>query len=159
MASNMLQLVVATFPTEDGAKKTLGEIKDAKVKRGNAAVISKDEKGKLHIKESQDWGMGKSALVGGIAGFFFLGIGAIFGAAAGAVLAALVDTGFPDDTLQQMGKELQPDQSALVILIDGEYTFEVENKMRANGAQVVSHKMDEDFANELAAQVEATTEE
>lgn len=159
MASNMLQLVVASFPSEDGAKKTLGEIKDAKVKRGNAAVISKDEKGKLHIKESQDWGMGKSALVGGIAGFFFLGIGALFGAAAGAVLAALIDAGFPDETLQQMGKDLQPDQSALVILIDGESTFEVENKMRANGAQVVSHEMDEEFASQLSSQVEAKPEE
>lgn len=103
--------------------------------------------------------MGKSALVGGIAGFFFLGIGALFGAAAGAVLAALIDAGFPDETLQQMGKDLQPDQSALVILIDGESTFEVENKMRANGAQVVSHEMDEEFASQLSSQVEAKPEE
>jgi hypothetical protein len=53
--NNPMQLIVAAFQDEDGAERALNELKAAKkahvIKIENAAVIRKDMKGKLHIKE------------------------------------------------------------------------------------------------------------
>ena len=49
-----VEVVLAAFNDEDGAEKALGELKQAKKDRligiRNAAVLWKDDKGKLHFK-------------------------------------------------------------------------------------------------------------
>lgn len=155
MSDEMMQMIVAAFPTEDGAKDALKMIKKDKIKRANAAVVSKNEKGKLHIKEQHDWGMGKAAVVGGLASLIIPGVGIILGAAGGAVAAKLIDLGFPDDTLKHMGRALESNHSALVVLVDSFDREHVERVMLDAGGQIVSHKLDADTADELAAAYEA----
>ena len=69
MTDNPVQLVVAAFKDEDSAKAALKELKQAQrerlIKIENAAVLRKDEKGRLHIKETHDMGGGKHVVVGG----------------------------------------------------------------------------------------------
>ena len=72
MTEDVFQIIVATFPTEDGAKNANKAIKKDKIKRGNVAVISKTKKGKIHVKESHDWGGGKGALAGAALGVRFV---------------------------------------------------------------------------------------
>ena len=150
MSDDTVQAIIAGFPTEKGAKEALKAVKDAKIKRANAAVVSKDEKGKLHVKEAHDWGMGKSALVGGLVGLLLPGLGILVGAAGGAVIAKLVDGGLPDATLKHLGRALSEDQSALVVVVD---TFDRETVERIcldHGGQVVSHTLDGAAADALA---------
>ena len=68
MSEAPVQLIVAAFQEEDGAKNALNELKTAKkehlIKIDNAAVITKDENGKVHIKETKDMGGGKGAVIG-----------------------------------------------------------------------------------------------
>ena len=93
MSENPIQLVVAAFKDEKAAKAALKELKKAQraklIKIENAAVLRKDKKGKLHIKETQDMGGGKGAALGGVGG---AAVGLIAGAtlAAPAVVGALV---------------------------------------------------------------------
>jgi len=72
MSDVPVQLIVAAFPDEKAADGALKELKRAKkqklIKIENAAVIRKDQKGKLHIKETADLGGGKGAAIGGVAG-------------------------------------------------------------------------------------------
>ena len=72
MSDNPVQLVVAAFKDEGSAKAALKELKQAQkakvIKIENAAVLRKDEKGKLHIKETHDMGGGKGAVFGGVGG-------------------------------------------------------------------------------------------
>jgi uncharacterized membrane protein len=157
MSEETMQVIVAAFPSEEGAKDALKMIKKDKIKRANAAVVSKNEKGKLHIKEQHDWGMGKAAVVGGLASLIIPGVGIVLGAAGGAVLAKLVDAGFPDDTLQHMGRALDSNHSALVVLVDTYDREHVERVMLDAGGQIVSHKLDTETADELAAAYDSAT--
>lgn len=90
MSDVPVQVIVAAFQDEEAAKGVLKALKQARkeglIKIENAAVLRKDEKGKLHIKETHDMGGGKGAALGGVGG-------AAIGLVAGAALAALVVVG------------------------------------------------------------------
>ena len=70
MNDNPIQLIVAAFKDEDTAKVALKDLKKAQkeklIKIESAAVLHKDKKGKLHIKETHDMGGGKGAALGGV---------------------------------------------------------------------------------------------
>ena len=72
MSDVPVQLIVAAFNDEQAAGEALQALKQAKRERligiENAAVIRKDEKGKLHIRETADLGGGRGAVLGGVAG-------------------------------------------------------------------------------------------
>mgnify|MGYP001813337064 CR=1 FL=1 len=65
MSDVPVQLLVAALQDEKSANMALKELKQARRKKmigiQNAAVISKDEKTKLHIKDTADTGGGKGA--------------------------------------------------------------------------------------------------
>ena len=149
MASTQLHILVATFPNEGGAAGALDRLKASEVKRGNAAIISRGEGGKLQVKETHDWGMGKAALVGAVAALVIPGIGPVIGAAAGAVTAKLTDFGFPDDQLKRLGQGLTPDSSALVLAVDEPQRAEAERVLLAAGGRVVSGGLDANLAEQL----------
>ena len=66
MTEAPVQVVVAAFKEETAADEILRELKAAKwaglIGIQNAAVLRRDKKDKLHIKELKDWGGGKGAL-------------------------------------------------------------------------------------------------
>jgi uncharacterized membrane protein len=62
--------------------------------------------------------MGKSALVGAIAGMLLPGVGTITMAAGGALAAYFIDLGFPDPLLKRMGEGLNANSSMLVALVN-----------------------------------------
>ena len=97
-----MQIIVANFDTEQGAKEALKAVKHEKIKRGDVAILSKNEKGKIHVKETYDWGGGKGAFAGAVFGYFIPVVGTIAGANIGGVAAKLREGGFPNDTLKDM---------------------------------------------------------
>ena len=91
MSDNPIQLVVAAFQDEKSAKAALKELKAAQkakmIKIESAAVLRKDKKGKLHIKETGDLSGGQGAMFGGALGLtlgILAGPGALVAGAAGA---------------------------------------------------------------------------
>jgi len=158
-----VEVVLAAFNDEDGAEKALGELKQAKKDRligiRNAAVLWKDDKGKLHFKETADMRGGKGAVIGGVIGGV---VGLVFppsilasaavGAAVGGFSAKLHDAGFPDDRLREVGKGLKPNTSALIAVIEEVWVREVEAELQKYGADVVTEAVQADIAAQLESE-------
>jgi uncharacterized membrane protein len=161
-----MQIIVANFDTEDGAKEALKAVKDEKIKRGDVAILSKNETGKIHVKETNDWGGGKGAVAGAVVGSFIPVVGTIAGAVIGGVAAKLRDGGFPNDKLKEMAESLESDHSMYVMLTDAGSVAAVEGILAGAGGQLVSHPVSADLNSELEqaaesgeAQVEVAADE
>ncbi len=144
-----MQVIMANYSSEDGAKEALKTIKSQKLKRGSIAVLSKNEKGKIQVKETDDWGGGKGAVAGAVAAAFIPVVGVIGGAIVGGVAAKLRDGGFPNDKLKAMAEDLEPGESMIVLLTDSESKAEVEGVLTAGGGELISHAVSADLSAEL----------
>ena len=161
MSDVPLQIIVAAFQEEDAADAALKTLKEAKKEKlisiDNAAVIRKDEAGKLHIKETSDMSGGKGAgvgtLVGGaiglIGGPLGVAMGGALGAAVGGITAKLYDGGFKDDRLREIGNSLQPETSAIIAVIEHRWVAELERDLAEEGADVMTAALAEDIAEQL----------
>lgn len=157
-----VQLVVAAFQDESGANEALKELKHAKrqglIKIDNAAVLRKDEKGKLHIKETHDMGGGKGAAFGGVAGAAIgllagpaLVVPIAVGALVGGLTAKLVDSGFSNKQLETLGDGLTPGSSAIVAVVEHRWVAQVEEAMAAAQADLITAQIQADIAQQLEA--------
>lgn len=165
MSEVPVQVIIAAFQEEKAADEALSELKQAKwqglIGIENAAVIRRDEKDKLHIKELKDWGGGKGAVAGGAIGAIagvLLGPGALVTGAAGALIGGLVaklrDSGFSDERLKAVGASLKPGTSAIIAVIEHKWVAQLEQQMQEAGADV----MTESIASDVAAQLDAGRE-
>lgn len=146
------RVLIARFPSQNGAESAVPSLKSAGVSLGNVAYIEKNEAGEVKFTESQDWGLGKSAAVGAIAALILPGIGLILGAAAGATAAYFIDAGFPDALLKQMGTGLlSANQSALVALVQGDQMASAEATITQAGGSVLGSGTESDLARALDA--------
>ena len=111
MSDVPVQVIVAAFQDEEAAKGALKALKQASreglIKIENAAVLRKDKKGKLHIKETHDMGGGKGAALGGVGGAAIgliagatLAAPVVVGALVGGLVAKLRDSGFSNKRLE-----------------------------------------------------------
>ena len=154
-----VQVIVAAFQNEEGAEDAFKKLKDAKKEQvidiDNAAILRRDEDGKLHMKELRDMSGGKGAVIGGvvgavsglIAGPLILATGA--GALIGGLAAKLRDSGFRDERLKQLGGALTPGTSALVAVIEHTWVRDVEKLLADYGAQVTTESIKADIAQQL----------
>ncbi|MGI9612332.1 MAG: DUF1269 domain-containing protein [Acidimicrobiales bacterium] len=167
MSDVPVQLVVAAFQNEDAAGEALEALKEAKRERlvgiEAAAVLRKDDNGKLHIKETSDMGGAKGAAIGGVLG---AAIGAVAGAALavpivvggliGGLAAALSDSGFDDGRLNQLGESLTPGSSAIVALVEHQWVDDVRTAMAEAAADMATEELSADIASQLESQHDAT---
>lgn len=162
MSETPVQLIVAAFQDEDTASQALKMLKQAKrdglIRIQDAAVIRKDEKGKLRIKETADVGGGKGAAFGGVVGAAIglvagplLVVPAAVGALIGGLTAKLVDTGFSDERLKQIGEALQPGSSAIIAVVEHRWVEEVRREMQEAGADLLTEALKTDIAQQLEA--------
>jgi uncharacterized membrane protein len=162
MSDVPVQLIVAAFQNEGDAKEALKALKQAKkeglIKIDSAAVLRKDEKGKIHIKETHDMGGGKGAVLGGVGG---AAVGLIAGAAlaaplavgalVGGLVAKLRDSGFSDERLETLGESLQPGTSAIVAVVEHEWVAKVEEALAETEADLITAELSADIAGQLEA--------
>lgn len=161
MSDVPVEVVIAAFREEKAADEALSELKEAKwagiIGIVDAAVIRKDQKGKLHIKETGDWGGGKGAAAGAVIGGFLgllagpVGWLGITGAVIGGLAAKLRDSGFSNERLKQLGDALQPGTSAIVAVIEHTWVAELEKEMAEAGADVMTERISADIAAQLEA--------
>ena len=168
MSDKPVHVMVAEFHDEQTAMAAYNELKDKKnlrlIHMENSAVIRKDDKGKLHIKETHDMGGGKGAgiglLVGGAIGLLSGGVGLVAAGAAGAVVGGLAaklhDGGFKDDRLKEIGENLPPGSSALVILVEEDELSEMQGHLTEDARNVMVTHLSPGIATQL---VEGGSEE
>ena len=159
-------VLVAEFETEDSADQALKSIqaqtKERAISIKDAAVIRKDSDGKLQVKETADSTGGTGAGIGLLAGAAIGLIGGPAGIAAwsasgalvGGLAARLHDSGIRNEQLLMVGEELTPGSSALVLVIDPEWTTAIEKSLVAIGARVFTTGI----AAEIATQIQKISE-
>ena len=161
MSAEIIQIIIATYPTPAAAEQALKALRLSKREQGvevhDAAVVRRDEHGKLHIHEIQDVTGGRGATVGGILGGV-LGIlagpgGVVVGAAVGAVVggatASVLDKGIPHQRLTTIGQTLKPGAAALVILTEAGFTDFIQTVISAQVIDVHTESMNADAAQQL----------
>lgn len=111
---------------------------EGKVQMHDAVILAKDEEGRARVVETVDvtpakgalagtwWGLLGSLLVGGPAGLAVM----VGGAAAGALYGKLVDRGLEDEWVKQMAEWIDPDSSALLLLVESGFSPEVLEELR-----------------------------
>ena len=163
MSDIPVELIVAAFNEEKAAKAALKELKAAKraklIDIVDAAVIRRDEKNKLHIKETGDLSGGQGAMFGGAMGLILgilAGPGAPLvatatGALVGGIASKLRDSGFSNDRLKEIGDALKPGTSAIVAVVEHRWVGELENLMAEAGADVLTESLKEEIAAQLGA--------
>jgi uncharacterized membrane protein len=162
MSDIPVEVVIAAFDEERAADDVLSELKAAKwaglIGIQNAAVLRRDQKDKLHIKELKDWGGGKGASFGGALGAIvgaLTGPGILVAGAAGALIGGLAaklrDSGFSDERLKTIGSSLKPGTSAIIAIIEHKWVAELEKEMAEAGADVLTEAIAADVAEQLEA--------
>ena len=144
------KIVIASFDTPGGAEAALHLLKAAPVSLGNVALVGRNAEGKVEFTETQDWGVGKSALVGAIAGLLLPGVGTITMAAGGALAAYFIDLGFPDPLLKQMGEGLDSHSSMIVALVDDASLTRAGEVISQAGGTLLSTSHETDLAAAMA---------
>jgi uncharacterized membrane protein len=144
------KIIISSYSTPAGASSALELLKGADVSLGNTATVTRDEDGKVDFSESADWGIGKSALVGAIAGLLLPGVGTLTMAAGGALAAYFIDLGFPDALLKQMGDGLSSNSSMLVALVDEGSVARASEVIVQAGGTVMGTSHETDLAAAMA---------
>ncbi len=164
MSENVpVQLIVAAFNDEKGADKAWKQLKAAKwagiIGIDNMAKIRRDEKNKIHVRESGDPGGGRGAAIGAVLGGAIgaiagpLGavvLGGATGAVVGGITAKYHDAGIPNDRLKEIGDALQPGTSAIVALIEHKWAAELQKELAEEAADVVAAEISADIAAQLS---------
>jgi uncharacterized membrane protein len=136
MAETNRKILAATFGTPDGASRAgtaiAGSLHD---KVGNTAVVYVRPDGAPKFVESKDWGGGRGALIGGAIGLIIGPVGMLAGGGIGALAAKLRDTGFNNEQLEQLGRYLKPNSSALVVEIASDATGTAIDLMKPFGVE------------------------
>ena len=123
----------------------------------DAAIVFKEEGGKLRIQETKDASPGQGAVSGGwlgmLAGLFIGGpallAGAALGAAAGGIFAKLRDIGIQDEEIQRLGEELPEGHAALLLLVEDAHLFHARAELRRFPGRLLHTTCDEVTAEQL----------
>lgn len=159
--SELLELVVAAFKEEKQASEALDQLKKLEksqtIQICNAAVLSKNAKGKFMIRETEDvdsrHGAAFGAITGGLIGLLGGPAGAIVGAAAGAAAggaaAGKMDMGFDDDILRQFSQDLKPNSSAIIALVRHEWIERVVKALEDLQADIFHQSLNEEISGRI----------
>lgn len=161
MSDVPVTVVIAAFQEERAADMMLVKLTDLRKAKTigliDAAVIRKDDDGKIYIKETADMsgmkGAGIGALLGGVVGLLAGPVGLWAGGAAiVGWLAARRDRGFKDEKLEKAGEALKPESSTIIAVVEHKWIEDVERALAEAGAEVMSEAITQEIAAELDAE-------
>jgi uncharacterized membrane protein/sporulation protein YlmC with PRC-barrel domain len=162
-----LELMVWVFQGEKSADQSLDKVnelsKQYKLEVLNAAVLTKDSKGKVKVHEQKKVASkGKVALgvaLGGLAGLLIgplaLVAGAIAGGAAGKKAARKVEVGFSEDKLRRINESLASDGSALFLIVEHRWFNTLELGLAETGGQLIHERLSDITYDELVEKLSA----
>lgn len=157
------ELVARVFDAPNKAAESLGFVKELQrqqhgaLKIHNSAILVKDANGKLTVTDTgnltprQGTWMGAVAggLLGALAGPVGIAIGAAAGAGLGRASTRWIDLGLPDEFLKRLQGYLQPNSSALVLLVEHEYVKLLSESMAGEEGMVMQHTLSDAVVEQL----------
>ena len=163
MSDMQEHVILATFADEEAANIAMDDLKQARkaatLDFNESAVIMIDADGTLHVKDAADVstgkGAGRGALFGGVIGLLAGPAGAALGAGAGALVGGMLnrgDEGFNDEALEELGKKLEPDSSAIVAVVPDVWAAQFEEEVRKHTQDVSTRELDVEIAAKLGGQ-------
>ncbi|GBF80104.1 DUF1269 domain-containing protein [Aphanothece sacrum] len=154
----MSDLIAIAYDDEFKAEEvrlTLAKLqKEHLIELEDAAVVVKDKNGKIKLKQAVNL-TSTGAVSGGFWGlligtlFFVPLVGAAVGAATGALGGALTDIGVDDDFMRELGETLQPETSALFVLVRQVTPDKVLDEVAPFGGKVLRTSLSKDQEEEL----------
>jgi uncharacterized membrane protein len=129
MNGNSIQVFVASYDNEVGAKQSLSDFqamhRDGSIDLIDAAVIVHGLDGKVRFEETADpsgkkWAK-RGAIAGGVVGLIFppsIIASAVVGGGAGGIWGKVRDKGFKDEDLRAVGESMEPGSSAIIAIAE-----------------------------------------
>lgn len=160
------EMLVIAYPNEGEADQVLKALQqlnhDHLVQLKNAAVVVRDKSGKISFRETRDFDAKQGAIVGALAGGLIgkltggslLGEAAL-GAVGGLAASKLIDLGFDDDYLRQVGDNLPPGSSAIVAIVHFEHVDQaLQSLHQFPGGRVMRQTLPLEIQQQLAQAVQ-----
>jgi uncharacterized membrane protein len=154
----MAHLVVLGLDNRDDAERVVelaGDLaKQELLQLEDAAYAYKDDKGKVRIQQTISvtrTAAAGGALWGTLIGLLFLNplAGLAVGAATGAVAGKLTDVGINDDTIKQIGQQLQQGKAAVFLLARSATVDRVIEAIKPFNPTVIQTNLTKDREEEL----------
>jgi len=143
-------LIYAVYDGQDTATQVFQTMKNAQHETGERiesyAIVSKDLKGKVRVRDQRKRDAGVGAVLGGVIGLIGGPAGVAAGAAADGSFGYLTGdaVGIPKEKVESMQSSLAPNTSALVVVLDNKWVQSVERDLNQANARAV-------IANQIAA--------
>ena len=152
--SDKYSFIVVKYGEADTAGKALAVVhelaKEKVIKLKDAVAITKNEKGKIKLRQTADDSAGKGFLKGSMIGVLFGlltgGAGWVLAGAMSGTAVGMFDKGIRNKIMKSLGKEMTQDESALAVLIEGADWVRLQERMD------VHHFNGELIVTELAAE-------
>lgn len=159
------EVMVIAFPGEQRAAEVLQALRQLDhehlVDLKKSAILVRDKHGKLDVHESHDFttkqGVLGGALAGGLVGLLRGSAveDAVLGAGAGLLASKVLDLGFNDAWLREIGETLTPGSSAIVASVRFEHVDEAMRTLgQFHGGRILRQTLPPDVAQKLAAAVQ-----
>jgi len=154
----MSDLIAICFDKKEKAEAALGRIAELQkqhlVSLADAVIVTRREDGKVKLHQSVNLvaaGAASGSFWGALIGLIFLNplLGIAAGAGAGAIGGALSDIGINDDFMKKSGEQLQPNSSALFLLIREMTEDRVLPVLRELGGEVLMTNLSVEDENRL----------
>lgn len=130
----MSDLICLAFQELDTADRFLNELralqKEYVLELEDACVVVRDSDGKIHLKQSVNLvaigasqGASRGMLMGALVGLLFMNplagllAGGLIGAGSGALQGKFVDYGIDDNFIKSLGGTIEPNSSAIFLLV------------------------------------------
>ncbi|MFM7441555.1 MAG: DUF1269 domain-containing protein [Snowella sp.] len=156
----MSDLIVIAYDDEFKAEEvrlTLAKLQvEHLIELEDAAVVVKDEHGKIKLKQAVNLtsaGAASGGFWGLLIGILFFNplLGAAVGAASGALAGAFSDIGVDDNFIRELGETLQPKSSALFVLVRKVTPDKVLEEVGKFGGKVLRTSLTKDEESQLQA--------
>lgn len=159
----MSDLIVVGFDNESKADEVLEKLakfqKEHLVDLEDAAIVIKDEKGKIRVKQVYNLvaaGASSGSFWGLLVGLLFLHplLGVAAGVATGALSGSLTDIGINDDFIKDLGQTLEPKTSALFVLVRKATPDKVIAELKPFNGRVLRTSLSQTDEDDLKAALE-----
>lgn len=163
--SHVYHMVAFSFVGEKTAAEIMRQIEAAQKFSGYdivaQAVVEVDNKGKVHVHQPGRGGVGAGvgavtggllALIGGPAGLL---IAALAGGTIGGIAGHFIGRQFDQDALKQLGDQMVPGSSAIVVIVEDVYSQGLINAASEYKGDVITLTIGDEASGEIASFVAA----
>lgn len=169
----MSTLIAVSYPDINKAEQVVETLRQMQseylIDLDDAVYVTKDAQGKVKLHQSVNLvgaGAGGGALWGGLWGLLIgalvlqpiagAAIGAGIGAGTGAIAGSLTDYGVDDNFIKQLGANLTPNSSAMIILVRRATTDKVIPEISKYGGTIIQSSLSTENEAKLQAALAQT---